>query len=117
MDKLSQSQTVGLMVMLAIIIGIVSVTAIKAMFSAANYSGIALREAFPQASATPSVASPSGSLQSTSSPVTAGTHTDESRTAAPSNPGVGSNTDSQEIVVHVAGAVHKPGVYHLPLTA
>src|SRR5436189_17889 len=117
MEKLSQSQTVGLMALLAIILGVVGWTAIRAGQSASVSSGIALREAFPQPPAAP--VNPSNASHPAVT-TTAGVNTGNANTADaanPSDPPSNGTAPASEIVVHVAGAVRKPGVYHLPPTA
>lgn len=93
MRSLTRKETVGLMALLAIVLLIVGGMVAKTL-STASSPGITLRETFPQPpAAPPPVRPPANALSS----------------APASEP----DTASQ-VVVHVAGAVKKPGVYHLP---
>ncbi|HLK56243.1 MAG TPA: ComEA family DNA-binding protein [Chthonomonadaceae bacterium] len=82
MEKLNRSQTLGLFVILALILGVVAFTAVK-NGSAPATSGITLHETGASAA--------------------------NHRTDGTSEP----TSETSEVVVHVAGAVQKPGVYHL----
>lgn len=98
MRNLSRNETIGLMTLLALITGLVGFSALRKT-GATPSSGIVLRDASPQTPVVSPIRSPASDNSSTtiSAPVT--------ETPAPAPPA--------EIVVHVAGAVKKPGVYHL----
>jgi competence protein ComEA len=101
MEKFTRSQTIGLFVVIVVLVALVAIAAIR-MSSASATPGIAIREA--PAPVPPPVAAPNGTA---ASPVSAGA-------IAPENP---TPPAPAEVVVHVAGAVKKPGVYHLKADA
>src|SRR5579884_1119208 len=103
MKPLSRSQVIGVLALLGILVIITGVTVVRAMVSAAA-PGITLHDAFPQAPAAPPPIRPADSLASASTrgEVSSAPASAPAPDAAPA-----------EVVVHVAGAVKKPGVYHL----
>ncbi len=95
MSQLTRGQTVGIVALLAIVTGWVGVNALHSGPSVST-PGIVVRESLP---ASNSNASP---------PLSAGPGA-----TAPALSSTASEMAGSEIVVHVAGAVKKPGVYHL----
>lgn len=110
MDRLSRSQTVGLIALMFIILGIVGWTVISASVTPPS-SGITLKQPgiLPVSSPT------SSGLPLTSGAMNSGEESapHSVTTSAPPITGIPDQEKPAEIVVHVAGAVHKPGVYHL----
>lgn len=95
MSQLTRGQTVGIVALLVVVTGWVGVTALHSGQPPFT-PGIVVRESLPAAVANSSMP-----------PVGTGTPV-----AALNPPAIPGNAAS-EIVVHVAGAVKKPGVYHL----
>ena len=100
MRSLTRGEMIGVLALLAIVTAITGWTVVRAMV-AASTPGITLREAFPQAPAAPPPVRPPG----------------QEMAATSANAAMPAANTAGEIVVHVAGAVRKPGVYHLPLGA
>ena len=98
MEKLTRSQSIGLFVLLAILLGGIAFTAIRTLSAPAS-PGISLKEA-------PAPQSPLTTNPPASPPATMPPTQEATPTAA-----------ATELVVHVAGAVKKPGVYHLKADA
>lgn len=96
MGQLTRGQTVGIVALLVVVTGWVGVTALHTDHPASP-PGIVVRESLPAYGSSPSVPPAISSGSMGAAPV------------APTVPG----TSGTEIVVHVAGAVKKPGVYHL----
>ncbi len=94
MRSLTRSESIGVITLLCVITALVGWTALRSP-SAHAPPGIAIRSA---------AHSPSATSESNSS---AASFPQESAIHAPTE------TPPSEIIVHVAGAVHKPGVYHL----
>lgn len=93
MRNLTRNETVGVVTLLCGITLLTGWTVLRKAFAAASNSGIILHETFQQAPAAPLPVRPPSEM-----PAYSGV------TRAPSN----------ELVVHVAGAVKKPGLVHLP---
>lgn len=104
MRPLSRSQVIGVLALLGILVVITGVSVVRAMVSAAA-PGITLHDAFPQAPAAPPPIRPADGMAS------APPH--EETDSASSSATALHSTSAAEVVVHVAGAVKKPGVYHL----
>ena len=104
MGQLTRGQTIGIVAFLAVITGWVGVTALHTGQSSTS-PGIVVREAAPSVAHAPRTLP--GDMN----------HDPRSVPSAPlpSPSGEGSNTETpgSDIVVHVAGAVKRPGVYHL----
>jgi competence protein ComEA len=94
MSTLSRKETVGAVALLTIVVTLTGVTFVRTLGSSST-PGIILRE--------PAVPAPAPS-NTAPTPLTGGV-------PAP-NP-----IAANDIVVHVTGAVQKPGVYHLPISA
>jgi len=109
MDRLSRSQTVGILALMVVITGGVFWGMMRTVQSAST-SGINLREAFPQPPAAPPAVRPPDSLPSTASADPDPAVQSPATGASPAQP---TPTPAADLVVHVAGAVRSPGVYHL----
>lgn len=96
MGQLTRGQTVGIVALLVVVTGWVGVTALRSG-PPTSPPGIVVRESLPAGGSNPSAPSATGFGTPGAAPVT------------PTIPG----TAAVEIVVHVAGAVKRPGVYHL----
>jgi len=94
MGQLTRTQTIGIVALLIVVTGWVGVTVLHTG-QTPSPPGIVVREAQPTSAPIPPLTNTSGSQPS----------------ASPSNPATGA--PDSEIVVHVAGAVKQPGVYHL----
>ena len=97
MGQLTRAQAIGIVALLSVVTGWVGVTALHAGPPSAP-PGIVVREA------------PPASGQSNAAPISNGSAASPAPSLSVSAPPGG----AAEIVVHVAGAVKKPGVYHLP---
>src|SRR5262245_28237361 len=93
------SKTAGVVALLAIVGGVVGVKAIQNAQQPSMPPGVTLRETLAPAPVTPAPSPPASEIKPDPTAPTA--------TASKPEP-------PKEIVVHVAGAVKKPGVYHLP---
>jgi competence protein ComEA len=102
MERLSSGQRVGVLTILAIVAVVTGVSALRA-WQASSPPGIALRQ-----SASPSTASPP--ILPPSAVTTDRRVTDTHSTTTPT---LSDTSDSDELVIHVVGAVRRPGVYHL----
>jgi competence protein ComEA len=96
MGQLTRAQTIGIVALLAVVTGWVGLTALHTG-PPSSPPGIVVRDARPASGRDASTPLPPGSAGTTPTPLTA----------------PASDTSATEIVVHVAGAVKKPGVYHL----
>jgi len=94
MGQLTRAQTIGIVALLIVVTGWIGVTVLHTGQTPST-PGIVVREAQPASGPIPPLANPSGSQPP----------------APSSSPAPG--TSDGEIVVHVAGAVRQPGVYHL----
>ncbi len=145
MGKLSRKETAAIAFIIAALV--CGLGWAGARLRGASMSGVTLQEAFPQppagpppgrpmvpvqptaggldatpadASASTPGSSTSGSAVSASSPPRSGDGGKSAAHLSTSQEGVSAaapTPEASEIVVHVAGAVHKPGVYHLPVGA
>ena len=98
MGQLTRTQTIGIVALLIIVTGWVGVTALHTG-PAPSTPGIVVRDAQPSSSPNPSPA-----------------HTSSQRPSVPPSPSTSTPATAapdSEVVVHVAGAVMNPGVYHL----
>ena len=95
MSQLTRGQTVGIVALLAIVTGWVGVNALHSG-QIVSTPGIVMRESQPASNRNASPPLPAGPGATT-----------------PALSSSASDTSGSEIVVHVAGAVKKPGVYHL----
>lgn len=107
MGQLTRGQTIGIVAFLAVITGWVGVTALHAGQSSSS-PGIVVREAAPSAVARVPLPSDMNHVPASvpSAPL-----------PSPNFEGSVADTSGSEIVIHVAGAVKRPGVYHLKLGA
>ncbi|MCW3099787.1 MAG: competence protein ComEA helix-hairpin-helix repeat region [Chthonomonadaceae bacterium] len=96
MGQLTRAQTIGIVALLAVVTGWVGLTALHTG-PPSSPPGIVVRDARPTSGRASSTPLPPGSVGTTPTSLTA----------------PASDTSATEIVVHVAGAVKKPGVYHL----
>lgn len=106
MGQLTRAQSIGIVTLLTLVTGWVGVTALHTAQPPFT-PGIVVRESHPTTDRRPSPSPSTGSVS-------------ENAGALPSAPTVAppeTAPPATEIVVHVAGAVMKPGVYHLKLGA
>src|SRR5262249_44513410 len=106
MGTMSRNQTVGVMTLLGVATGIIGFTALKSA-QTSPVSPITLKEPAVQPPASPS------REVLTTEPVHPGNTSPDS--AGP--PNETAVEKPAEVVIHVAGAVKKPGLYHLPAGA
>jgi len=106
MGQLTRVQTVGIVALLAVVTGWVGLTVLHTG-QPASAPGIVVREAHPASSSGSTTPGPSPS------PPLSGVSGPERSGSVPSPPSDAAGTAAAELVVHVAGAVKKPGVYHL----
>jgi len=106
MGQLTRVQTVGIVALLAVVTGWVGLTVLHTG-PPASAPGIVVREAHPASSSGSTTPGPSPS------PPLSGVSGPERSGSVPSPPSDAAGTAAAELVVHVAGAVKKPGVYHL----
>lgn len=105
MGQLSRAQTIGIVALLTVVTGWVGVTVLQTGSPLSpSTPGIVVREAPPASDAGSSSPPSSGSRPQPSVPAS----------SASAVPPASTDTPVTEIVVHVAGAVKKPGVYRLP---
>jgi competence protein ComEA len=102
MSRLSSGQRVGVLAIMVMVALVVGITGLRA-WQAASAPGITLREQMPHSVTLPPPTQP---------PVAPALH------PAPQSPPADISaspaiTSANELVVHVVGAVHRPGVYHL----
>lgn len=129
MSNLSRKEAVALAAVTMIFVCALGWTLVR-MAQSSTLPGVTLREAFPQP---PGGIPPGSPIVAANAPPAVSAPPEASGQGAPvpSSPAASQNTvqntveretpgvapPSSEVVVHVAGAVHTPGVYHLPVGA